>query len=179
MTTEIQTVTVALPGRNAPCRNERWLKIVEDTVKKAEHLWAKKFRPIPVYERRMGGAAGQASTDGYIVLNPDYYHEADYEQIIIHEVAHIIAYWLYGKSAWNHGPLWKHTAKHLGYLGERTHSYEYKAVRQRRKYTYKCKCRKFVVSDVLHGKMQRGQKRHCNNCFTHLTFLNEYTNSVS
>lgn len=36
------------------------------------------------------------------------------KDVILHELAHAFAYELYGRKAWNHGWLWKHTAVEVG-----------------------------------------------------------------
>tara|TARA_R110000868_G_scaffold365756_2_gene628655 strand:- start:724 stop:1272 length:549 start_codon:yes stop_codon:yes gene_type:complete len=36
------------------------------------------------------------------------------KDVILHELAHAFAFEIYGQRAWNHGTLWKHTARAIG-----------------------------------------------------------------
>ena len=96
----------------------------------------------------------------------------DYDQTIIHEIAHLFQYAIYDKKNIKpHGQEFHKINKILGNTRlTRCHSYNVESIKELRKpkikYIYTCiKCNKnFKLSSNLHTKINNGQNRICVNC---------------
>lgn len=74
-------------------------------------------RIVVILERRRQRAIASMTTSGQlrISLRPwALLSDADREDTIRHEVAHLVAFVRHGHAAWNHGPLWKRAARQCG-----------------------------------------------------------------
>ncbi len=163
-------------------------KKVAECIAKADKYFNKKHQ-IPRIEYTVRGQkGGYAQGTGLVNFNPILLMEniEDYmTDTIPHEVAHCIdaangrddnfiqgwaAFALRGRRAKRvvHGESWKQIMRMLGSDPERCHNYDVKnaQVKVKAKYDYRCGgCNQsFLVSSVLHNKMQRGQKRWCRKC---------------
>lgn len=96
----------------------------------------------------------------------------DFHNTIKHELAHLIAFRMYGEKGKGHGKLFKSVFVKLGGNGKRTHSYKTSHLKQKytcRRYEYKCKChgKLFWLSQQKHNQLQNNPKRwYCKNCQT-------------
>jgi SprT protein len=148
------------------CRDFRWIQIAKETVRLAETLFGYRDGMPAILEKRMGGAAGKAFlTRNAIILNPDYYGEPDYSKTVVHEIAHLVAFRLYGDRG--HGHAWKRVARNLGDDGERCHTYEVKRVRETRKFIATCSCKTHQVGPTIMRRIQTGERNYiCKSCRT-------------
>ena len=92
-------------------------------------------------------------------------------QIIPHEVAHLVKNAVYGTSRKgammrSHGGYWAYIMRVFGVNPDRTHDMDVGNVAQpKRKFLYECPCCKteFILSSVKHNKLVRGTKRYSHN----------------
>lgn len=140
---------------SSPTKEVKVTSLVDDTIKgaivqKVKTLVDKintlhpnlgfKLPSVSFYDR--GRAAGWARlTDHSLRFNAILAAEnpSTFEDTVIHEVGHLYAYAMYGRRAWNHGPLFKSACWDLGGTGNRTHSYDVSSVSTNRK-TAKVAC---------------------------------------
>jgi len=140
------------------------------------------FRYAPnvrVYFYETGRSAGMAHGDMRIGYNLHIFAQ-DLERFIndtiAHEIAHIVC--MYTRTDRGHGKTWKRVCRMLGGNGQRCYASDTikpKMIRTRKTYEYIASCGTIVMlSDVIHGKVQRGQNRVLNrtkgkldaSCFT-------------
>lgn len=144
-------------------------KVVLDAIAKANDILAQKGRPKienPVIDftsrvSRVAGRGGVKRGRPYLQFNLRI-AEANFDTFIsdttIHEVAHIMDKYCYGKLG--HGPTWKHCCLLLGYKPSRFHKMNVPGMHQ-----YTCPCgNHFNISNLIHRKIQLGQKRTCRKC---------------
>lgn len=92
-----------------------------------------------------------------------------------HEVAHLVAFKLYGRQAWGHGHHFKHVFVKLGGDGKRCHNYDVTNVKQKytkRRHEHTCSCQNkfFWVSKQKHKQIMTNTKRwFCLTCKSTLT----------
>jgi SprT protein len=127
-------------------------------------------RPVVDYMLR-GKTGGTANyTQNRISLNSILLNEnLDHfiRQTVGHELAHLIAHFVYPNLRQAHGAEWKQVMHFIGLTADRCHSYdtENAAVRQKQKFQYKCGCRtEIVLSSVRHNKIRKGAVYRCNRC---------------
>jgi|SRR5271157_174749 len=155
---------------------------VGECIAKADKYFNKKHQVPQIQYTVRGTTAGQASGSWMVNFNPILLMEniEDFmTDTIPHEVAHCIdsangrddnAMWRFmaGKKRSVHGDSWKRIMRMLGADPDRCHTYDVKnaQVKVKAKYDYRCGgCNQsFLVSSVLHNKMQRGQHRWCRKC---------------
>lgn len=136
-----------------------------EVVRKARELFPA-FRLAPevqVYFFETGRAAGKAHSDmrcGYNVHVFAQDLERFLNDTVPHEVAHIVC--MYLRTDMGHGATWKRVCRMLGGNGQRCVAPEginLKMVRHRKRYEYRATCGTLtMVSDVIHGKIQRNGK---------------------
>lgn len=90
-----------------------------------------------------------------------------------HEVAHIVAFDLYGKEGWGHGPRWKSVMTSIGLKPDRCHTLVTRSITN--KPVYECSgCKKqSILSRATHHKVEfKGtilrKCRHCGGDFVHV-----------
>lgn len=89
------------------------------------------------------------------------------KQVVGHEVAHIVAYALYGpKRGSGHGRAWQSVMRGLGLKPDRTHSWNTSDIRLRKTETfaYSCACGPIELGKIRHRRALRGTKYRCGNC---------------
>jgi SprT protein len=131
--------------------------------------------------KQIGTKAGTANLRfNIITLNPDYFSNGHMEDMINrtlpHEIAHLVAYQLFGDRG--HGRGWKMVMRQFGLEPSRCHSYSLKGIktRSRRTHEYSCKCSdlKHSVSMKMHSKIQsRPSNFSCRRCKSPLLFAGE------
>lgn len=137
----------------------------DEVMRKARELFPA-FRHAPecrVYFYETGRAAGKAHSDMRCGYNAHVFAQ-DMERFlndtVPHEVAHIVC--LYTRTDMGHGATWKRVCRMLGGNAQRCYAGEgiqHKMVRTRKRYEYRATCGTLtMVSDVLHGKIQRGAR---------------------
>jgi SprT protein len=87
-------------------------------------------------------------------------------QTLPHEVAHVIARKLYGRSIRPHGNEWKEVMQFFGADSLRCHNYatENVPVRKLRRFTYTCGCQQHQLTTIRHNRIQKGLTYRCRQC---------------
>lgn len=113
-----------------------------------------------------GECAGRAgySTIRYNPMIASANLEEFLKRTVPHEVAHVVDQRLHGSSS--HGPRWKKIMGDFGVSATRCHSYSKGVVKTRelKRFTYRCECRTYSLTSILHNRMRRGQRRYCTSC---------------
>lgn len=119
-----------------------------------------------------GLCAGQALPTKQVVrLNVDLAREygADFiHDTLPHEVAHLVAWSVWGRRIKPHGPEWQSVMQFLGVSAERCHRYACQPTRKLKRYRYTCVCREHEVTSIRHNRMRRGTRYTCRYCHTTL-----------
>lgn len=143
-------------------------------IHRAEVAFQRSF-PIPAIGFKLRGkAAGKAFLQtNEIRLNPVLFEENYVEfinQVIPHEVAHLITYHQYGKVK-PHGSEWQLIMeKVLRVSATTTHSFEVQSV-QGKTFEYQCECNAYPLTIRRHNKVQRKQANYyCKSCQQALRF---------
>jgi SprT protein len=150
---------------------------VEDKVLEVLELAQVKFNrvfdvPKISYNLRGGSIAGRASYhDHEIMINAEFLSVYPVEVLartVPHEIVHLVTQIVYPYCKQHHGPEFKATAIKLKCAPERCHRMtlpEYKP------HVYVCSCSKYHLSNILHKRIQHGQKRFCKKCGTIIIHL--------
>ncbi len=121
---------------------------------------------------------GQAVLSFNPVIMKDNWEQFD--QTVIHEVAHFCTYLLKGlqfnkasKHIW-HGADWKRMMSFFGAKTERCHTYNTSGVKKTRRvkrFEYKCSCQTHQISSIIHNRMVNGARTYsCRSCRTKIEF---------
>ena len=123
-----------------------------------------------------GSTAGQAWPQKHLLrFNPILLQEnrVDFlSQTVAHEVAHLLAYDLYGSQIRPHGRQWQLIMTDVfGLPAHRCHQYD-TSRSTRREWLYQCQCHGNVIplSTIRHNRVQRGTVYLCRRCKAPLTF---------
>ena len=118
-----------------------------------------------------GTAAGRAYPASFTVrINPVLLTEnpaAFLREVIAHEVAHLVAFRVFGDRIRPHGREWSDVMRFFGAEPRRCHEFDIAraAVRKQRRYPYRCGCREHALSTTRHNRVRRGEQsyrcRHC------------------
>lgn len=99
------------------------------------------------------------------------------EQTFAHELAHIVAFELYGIKAVGHGPLWSGIMQKFGYEPNRCHALDVSGLKRRQKtYETYCQCRVHMLKPGRYNKLRRGVNFRCMICKSVLMLTKGYTN---
>lgn len=137
-----------------------------------------------------GSTAGRScfntlTGDGWLDFNTVIMEDnwAEFDQTIIHEVAHYCANTFEGNTYTrggryiSHGKTWKGMMQFFGVEAERCHNYNTSrvtGVRKQRKFEYKCSCSILEISTVRHNRMtKKGVMYKCRKCNTRIEFIKE------
>lgn len=95
------------------------------------------------------------------------------KEIIAHELCHILAHQLYGRTIKPHGPQWRYLMKAVFDLEPKvTHKLDVKSVKQN-EFEYKCECSTVMLSLIRHNKILRNKARYfCKRCHSELSLVN-------
>lgn len=165
-------------------------EIVKAEVMMAVEIARSKFpeRGIPMpkieFSNRMTTCAGKCRMEsggkaGYtVIFSMPIMRDNDINRFanetVYHEVAHMVDHIIYG--GWGHGNTFFHA---LHTILERPRSYgrchSFKVKRRGTRHNYHCPdCGSTVtVSSVIHGKIQRGQRRWHKGCHSPLKYIGE------
>ncbi len=152
---------------------------VESCFQQAETFFKCHFARPQVSLRLRGQKAGTAHPrDNLLRFNACLYEEnrEDFlRQTVAHEVAHLVAYRLFGVGIRPHGEEWQRIMREVyGLPAKRCHDY---AVQRRRtiRYLYRCQCPdgEFPFTAQRHSLVLRGRRYLCRRCRTELAFSGE------
>lgn len=125
--------------------------------------------PQIVY-RKKGSIAGSALLDKWqIQLNLDMLLENTHqfiEEVIPHELAHLIAYKQFGGRIAPHGKEWQMVMEQVFHSdARRTHSFNLPEPSKQNRYRYHCQCQEHLLTKIRHQKIQRQQTQYyCKKC---------------
>lgn len=133
--------------------------------------------PLISYNQR-GKIAGTAYLQKWeIRLNPVLLvenGETFIEEVVPHELAHLLTFRLFGGTIHPHGKEWRWMMeKVLGVPANRTHSFDVSSV-QGRRFRYRCSCKEHYLSIIRHNRVERKKARYsCQRCGEILMFVQE------
>lgn len=143
----------------------------------AERYFGRKFPSPTISMNLKGRAAGQCRFPAGFNKAPELrfnlqiyqrYTQQFIEEVVPHEVAHLVAYCHYGKRIRPHGKHWQDIMREvMGCEPAVTHSFECEPARRMQYFDYVCGCegRQHQLSAIRHGKVQRRQAHYvCRSC---------------
>lgn len=151
---------------------------IQDCLAQAERYFRRSFAMPEVSLELRGQAAGKAwPQSNRLAFNALLYQQNSQhflEQTVAHEVAHLLAWQLYGSAIRPHGREWQNIMlKVFGLPAQRCHNY---ALPPRKKtlHDYGCGCAERVhgLSTWRHGRIVRGASYLCRACGQALHSLN-------
>lgn len=101
--------------------------------------------------------------------------EAFLSQTLPHEVAHLVAYVLHGRSIRPHGKEWKAVMEFFGADAVRCHNFslDNHSVKKLRRFTYACQCSRHQLTSIRHNRILKGQRYLCRRCGEELSAVHE------
>ncbi|MGY3902218.1 SprT family zinc-dependent metalloprotease [Aeromonas lusitana] len=147
---------------------------VDACFSQAEARLGRAFPRPRIYLNMRGRAAGSARLQTWeLRFNPALYQanqQAFMEEVVPHEVAHLLVYALWGEGRGKnrvlpHGRQWQSVMREVFNLEPRTtHSFDLAVLNQNTQ-PYACACQQHQLSIRRHNKVQRGEARyHCRRC---------------
>jgi SprT protein len=97
----------------------------------------------------------------------------DFEQTVIHEVAHLCAFlwrgeeYTRGYKRISHGATWKDIMRFFEADVKRCHNYDVsvvKSVKAKKTFSYACNCMTHELTIIRHNRSMRGTSYRCNKC---------------
>ena len=151
------------PGRS------RVLARVEVCLAAARERWPDATIPTPrVRFDLRGRTAGQAHRDGgYVRINTDLlkrYPDQIVEHTTAHEIAHIVAYAVFGERIGPHGREWQSVMRLFGCEPSRCHDMETTPARKARTFPVHCECSSYRFSAVRIKRLRKGTGYRCSRC---------------
>jgi len=163
--------------------NQRIEIVVLDCLDKAQaRFGVDKVTKIPkVQYNTTGKAAGWAHWNygnPYIRINPILLNENVEQiinQVVPHEVAHIVVFEVYNHEAQPHGYAWRRVMRLFGKEPDRCHCMDVSTISLMKnkgvKYLYKCGCGDgHSLTKLKHNRFQDGISYTCKKCRTKLVF---------
>ena len=157
----------------APKRQEV-LERTEFFVERAQQIFTRRFKRIPVHFDLSGTSAGMFKLEGkrgQIRYNPwifAKYFDENLHDTVPHEVAHYIVHAVYGERRIKpHGLEWRYVMQEFGIDPAVTFDLDLDGVPQRRQRThlYHCGCREHELSSTRHNRVQRRRGQYqCQVC---------------
>ncbi|WP_072325166.1 SprT family zinc-dependent metalloprotease [Marinospirillum alkaliphilum] len=161
-------------------RHEQYLRLkaaVLSCYAHAEHYYLKSFPRPEVLCNLRGRAAGMAELQrNRLRFNPVLLEEneaAFLQEVVPHEVAHLLAWQLHGRGIRPHGAEWQQIMRQVfGLAAERTHDFDVRRS-ARQAWIYACGCvdREHALTIRRHNRILRGHAYVCLQCRTRLTYV--------
>lgn len=149
-------------------------KTVQALIHQANFRLKRNFK-VPELDFSLRGlCAGQAlPTTWELRFNLDIYDKqpkAFLEEVPAHEVAHLIAYKLYGRKIRPHGKEWQAIMMQVFEVNPKArHQLEATPTRQERKFAYRCDCQEHQIGIRRHNKIiKKGMVYRCSRCHSQL-----------
>lgn len=101
------------------------------------------------------------------------HNTADFiNRTVPHEVAHMVAFQVFGPGIRPHGDEWKAVMALFGADDSRCHNYDLSKVktRQYRRFTYQCNCRSHQLTSIRHNRVLSGYRYVCKTCKQQLSY---------
>lgn len=145
---------------------------------RAWHLWGMNIRTLPMPEvvfDLAGRAAGQAVfalqephrpdrlrfNAALLASHPDFMRT----ETVPHELAHLVVYRRYGRSAKPHGKQWRALMELFGVPARACHNLPTEPTRRLRRFAYRCGCVDPVwLTSIRHNRAVRGERYRCRRC---------------
>ncbi len=149
---------------------------IHDCLQQAGRHYGRSF-PLPEFQLKLRGqAAGKAwPQSNRLAFNALLYQQNQtlfLRQTVAHEVAHLLAWQLYGPAIRPHGKEWQTIMRQVfGLPAERCHHYRLPP-QLKTFYDYDCGCpqRRHALSAWRHGRISNGARYHCRSCDSGLTY---------
>lgn len=152
---------------------------VSSLLKQAGKFYNKSFPPPTIFMDILGADAGQALPERNILRFNLVFFANGYahylEQIVAHEVAHLVAFHIFGKRIRPHGKEWEEVmVKIFGLPALRCHSYDLSTT-GRYPYIYNCGCsdKKNFFSTTRHRRACKGIIYMCRSCGDKLQYSHQ------
>lgn len=155
-----------------------YLKAVEqkiaDCVSRAQRHFQTSIRTPAFNFKQRGRSAGTAYLqrnemrfNAYMLAqNPQKF----IDNVVPHEVAHIVVHQIYGSKVRPHGREWRAVMERLfDVKADRTHDFDVPKVRNA--YLYQCQCQQHEFTAHRHGRATRGTEYICKLCRSPLKYI--------
>ncbi len=125
--------------------------------------------------RKAGWAKYNSHTVGFNeLIARDNWEE--FENTIIHEIAHLATIRLFPYAKQHHGPEFRRVMHHMGGSGATYHNYDVSSVTTKQKrYVYACDCDTHALSGLKHARVKKGVVYHCKKCKATVKFTGKTT----
>lgn len=149
---------------------------IEDKIQECLAVFNLSFHVNIVYIENLKTKAADAvwiSGKGRIRLNVKLLlkNKADFlNEIIPHEVGHLIQDWFYPKGTEEHGVEWRSIMKALGVPYSKYHSFDVSAV-DSQYHRYVCNCTEHSIHSTKHTKIQEGKIELCALCNSRVIYF--------
>lgn len=135
---------------------------------KAEKIYGIKLAPITIGFDLRGVCGGKAHCGEWKIRYSPVLAAQNMDDFLVntvgHEVAHLVAYFLHGRKAVNHGPYWQDVMVKLGLEPSIYHDYDVTDVKiNMKRFIYACpECdKRYRITKVKHDKIQRRKSFYC------------------
>jgi len=148
-------------------------KTTLDYLCRAKTLFRQDFVLSEIRFDLTGTTAGyfKQSADGRTIINYNreiLRHNMDdfLARTIPHEVAHMVAYQVFGWKIRPHGKQWKSVMEAFQADASRCHNYDIQHLetRQYKRFLYYCDCQTHQLTSIRHNRVLAGQKYICKKC---------------
>ena len=152
---------------------------VAEVVRLARRVYRRPFDMPKVSYAVRGSTAGKADFSQWeVMFNATLLQEneeAMVQEVVVHEVAHLVTSAMHGPAADPHGEEWKRVMRGLGAVPSTTHSFDVaNAAVGRFVFKWRCTCREAVFSERKHKRLMVGRSAFkCRLCKQRLRYTGE------